>query len=471
MQTARANWLRHLEGQRGRWVVPDSASRLWDRSLEASSEDEIRAMQGERLRLLVHYAYECIPFYRRRFDRIGLVPKDIQTVDDLPRIPITTREEMAEDALAHPPWGTYTAIDDARWRERGWQTFATSGTTAQPRVFRYTELDRKLWAWLEARAMWAMGARPGRDSALVAFGYGPHVWLWGMHYGLDLMRIPKVTAGGMDSRSRVALIDRYKPTILACTPSFALFLGNLATEMGVDPQRSSVRLLFCAGEPGFSVPATRRRLEEMWGAELHDFYGCTEASPAPGGYTCSAASEHAESAHLHLTEDAQIWEAVDPRTLGPMENGRLGASVVTNLMSEASPQLRFLVGDYVSLRREECGCERTHLCATGGFRGRMDDILNIRGVTLFPSAIEDVLRNVPNISDEYQIEIRRESELDVLDLRVEARSAADDPAPIAADVAQRVLEACRVRPVVCVVPNGTLPRTEFKAKRVTDLRT
>lgn len=430
-------------------------------------------MQGEKLRLLVHYAYACIPFYRRRFDNIGLMPGDITSVDDLIHIPVTTREEMAADALERPPWGTYTAIDDRLWRERGWQTFSSSGTTAQPRVFRYTQLDRELWAWLTARAVWATGARNGGDSALLAFGYGPHVWLWGLHYGLNLARIPIVTAGGLDSRSRIKLIDRYQPTILACTPSYALYLGNLAVEMGVNPRQSSVRLLFCAGEPGFSVPATRRRLEEIWGAELHDFYGCTEASPTPGGYTCSAVRDQGAPAHPHLTEDAQIWEAIDPGSLETVEEGQLGASVVTNLMSESSPQLRFLVGDYVSLGRGECACGRTHVRAIGGFRGRVDDLLTVRGITLFPSAIEDVVRNISVISDEYHVEIRRERDLDVITLKVESlpTTSPSDHERLAEFVARQVLEACKVRPVVDILRPGTLPRTEFKAKRITDMRT
>jgi phenylacetate-CoA ligase len=136
--------------------------------------------------------------------------------------------------------------------------------------------------------MWAMGFRPGRDVALLAFGYGPHVWLWGVHYAFNLMGIPILTAGGLDTSARARFIDQYRPTILACTPSYALRLGTVMQEMGLDPAGSSVRYLFCAGEPGYSVPATRRRLEALWDAELHEFYGCTEAAPAAGGYACYA---------------------------------------------------------------------------------------------------------------------------------------------------------------------------------------
>src|SRR5262245_919783 len=189
---------------------------------------------------------------------------------------------MAVDIDASPPWGTFTAVDDTVWRNRGWQLFATSGSTGVPRVFRYTQLDREMWAWTDARALWAMGVRSGRDSALLASAYGPHVWLWGVHYALNLMQVPVINGGGLNAQTRARFIDRYHPTVLACTPSYALHLALVMREMGLDAGKSSVRLLMCAGEPGVSVPATRRRLEEVWNADLVECYGTTEASPSCG---------------------------------------------------------------------------------------------------------------------------------------------------------------------------------------------
>ena len=392
MADSRAVWLDTLEYFR-RDAERPASDRYWS-TLDTVSRDELRAIQDQKLSAVVRYVYDYIPFYRDKFDRLKLRPEEIQSVDDLHLIPLTTKAEMAEDVAKHPPWGTFTAVDDDRWRAAGWQTFATSGTTGQPRVFRYTELDRSLWAWGNARAMWAMGFRPGRDVALLAFGYGPHVWLWGVHYALNLMRIPMVTAGGLDTRTRARFIEQYKPTILACTPSYALYLASVMREMGIDPQTSSVRVLFCAGEPGFSVPATRRRLEEAWQADLHEFYGCTEAAPAAAGYTCTDAVARKDGpAATHLMADTHIWETVAPDTLRPVQRGQRGLSVVTNLFSEASPQLRFLVGDFTTLDARRCACGRTHDRAAGGFLGRADDMLNIRGVTLFPSAIECTSRN------------------------------------------------------------------------------
>lgn len=472
MRNVHEEWLEVIERHLAAPDGPDD-DQFWSRQLETLSQDEVRAIQTEKLRVAVRYCYERIPFYGRKFDEIGLGPEDIKSLDDLTLIPITTKQEMAKDIGETPPWGTYSAVDDRMWLEHGWQTFATSGTTGAPRLFRYTNFDRRVWAWANARAMWAMGFRPDRDVAMICFGYGPHVWLWGVHYGLNLMKIPIITAGGLDTSMRARFIDQYKPTILACTPSYALYLAHVMREMDLEPEESSIRYLFCAGEPGFSVPATRRRLEETWQAELHEFYGCTEAVPCAGGFTCAPVAGQKEGpAGTHLTEDLHIWELVDPETMAPVGDGETGISVVTNLMSEGSPQLRFLIGDFATFTRDSCECGRTHLRTESGFLGRADDMLNVRGVTVFPSSIEDAIRRVPRVGDEFEIVLTNERDLDVLTLRIEAQP--DVPGPDYEDLANRiereVRSRCELRAVVEVLKPGSLPPTELKARRVTDMR-
>jgi phenylacetate-CoA ligase len=472
MDERRAAWLSVIDEHRRSPDGPDD-DQYWCRSLDTASRDELRAIQDAKVGPAVRYAYDTIGLYRRKLDALGIAPDAIRTVDDLAALPVTTKHDMATDLELHPPWGSYTAVDDEVWLERGWQVFLTSGTTGSPRAFRYTAFDREIWAWADARAMYAMGFRPDRDVALVAFGYGPHVWLWGVHYALNLMGIPILTGGGLDTRMRARFIDQYRPTILACTPSYAMFLAGVMTELGIDPATSSVRYLFCAGEPGFAVPATRARLEAAWDAELHEFYGCTEAAPAAGGYTCAAVAADKEGpVSTHLMEDLQIWETVDPDTLAPVPAGQRGLSVVTNLCSESSPQLRFLVGDYTTLTAERCSCGRTHQRADGGFVGRADDMLNVRGVTLFPSAIEDAVRRVRHVGSEFQIDISTERNLDVLTIRVEPRPdlSADEHGDLAGLVEMEIVSRCELRPVVEVVAPGSLPPTEFKAKRVVDRR-
>lgn len=470
MQHSRRHWLETLERHRRAGTAPDH-SEYWSRSLDTASADECRAIQDDKLRAAVAYAYDCIPFYRRKFDTAGLHPSDIRSVDDLGLVPITTKHDMTADLAQHPPWGTYTAVDDRVWRERGWQTFMSSGTTVAPRVFRYTHADRDLWAWQNARALYAMGFRGGRDVAMPMFGYGPHVWLWGVHYALNLMGIPILTAGGLPTAMRAWLIASMRPTIIACTPPYALYLARVMTEMGIEPAGTSVRSLFCAGEPSLSVPATRARLERTWGADLHEFYGCTEAAPSAGAYSCAAAvADKTGPVATHLMDDTHIWEVVDPATHATLPDGERGVSVVTNLMSEASPQLRFLVGDYTTLVRDgPCACGRTHTRAWGGFAGRADDMLNVRGVTLFPACIEDAVRAVEGLGDEFAVEISRERDLDVLTVKVEARPGEDETG-VAAMVQREVQARCELRPDVSVLPMGTLPPPERKARRVTDFR-
>lgn len=472
MDERRASWLAAIDAHRRALDGPDD-DRYWCASLDTASRDELRAIQDAKVGPAVRYAYATIGLYRHKLDALGIDPETIRTVDDLAALPVTTKHDMAADLEAQQPWGTYTAVDDDVWRDRGWQVFLTSGTTGDPRAFRYTAFDRDVWAWADARAMHAMGFRAGRDVALVAFGYGPHVWLWGVHYALNLMGIPILTGGSLDSRMRARFVERYEPTILACTPSYAMYLAGVMNELGIDPASSSVRYLFCAGEPGFAVPATRARLEATWGAELHEFYGCTEAAPAAGGYTCSAVAADKEGpVSTHLMEDLQIWETVDADTLEPVGPGMRGLSVVTNLCSESSPQLRFLVGDYTTLTTEVCACGRTHQRAQGGFVGRADDMLNVRGVTLFPSAIEDAVRRVPHVGPEFQIDISTERDLDVLTVRIEPRSdlGSDRHAELAGLVEAEIISRCELRPVVEVLATGTLPPTQFKAKRVVDRR-
>ena len=471
MSDIRDEWIAMMQKYRLSPERPDN-EHFWCARLDTVPREELREIQSEKLRVAVRYVYECIPFYRRKFDAIGLKPGDIHSIDDLVLIPVTTKLEMAEDLEEHSPWGTYTALDDEMWLQRGWQIFASSGTTAQPRAFRYSQFDREMWMWTNARAMWAMGFRPGRDSACIAFGYGPHVWLWGVHYALNLMGIPIITAGGLDSSARVRFIEQYKPAILACTPSSALSLAGLMREQGLDPAASSIRYLFCAGEPGFSIPSTRKRLEETWQAELHEFYGCTEAAPSAGGYTCSAVAAQKDGVvSTHLMEDVQIWEVVD-ENMHALRDGNRGLTVVTNLCSEASPQLRFLVGDYTTLTHEPCACGRTHARAVGGMSGRADDMLNVRGVTLFPSSIEDVVRGIPMLGPEFAIVLTKEHDLDVLIVQVEAlpEVSTERYGAIADQVEREIRSSCELRAVIEVLPQGTLPPTQFKAKRVRDLR-
>jgi phenylacetate-CoA ligase len=332
-------------------------------------------------------------------------------------------------------------------------------------VFRYSQVDRERWAWANARALHASGIRPA-DCAFVCAGYGPHVFAWGVQAALAKMSVASIPGGGMTGEMRAGVVDRFRPTVLVCTPSYALHLGRIMETRGLDPRRSSVRTILVGGEPAAGIESTRRRLEDLWSARLVEFYGCTEASPHCGGYSCPASDAGPGPVTSHLMEDVQVWELVDPETGRPVPAGGRGLTVCTNLNSESSPQLRFLVGDYTVLDTSPCACGRTHERAVGAFAGRADDLINLRGIKLYPVQLEQAVRSVPGLGDEYEIVLATNPEgLDVMTARVEHA----DPS-VASAVATEIQARCEVRAAVEVLAPGTLPKTAFKARRIRETR-
>ncbi|MGO9697881.1 MAG: phenylacetate--CoA ligase family protein [Xanthobacteraceae bacterium] len=467
--TTRKMWLATLERfryDRDRAANPD----MWSPRLDAASRDELTAIQNEKLRAAVPFLFENSLFYRRRFERLGLLPSDFRSTDDLGKWPVVDKAEMMADATEHPPYGTYTTITDEVWAKRGWMMFSSSGSTGAPRVFRYTHVDREAWAWANARALLAMGFRQG-ETVFMMTGYGPHVWAWGVQYALEKMELPTIPGGGMDAKARANVILRFNPTILLCTPSYALHLGRLMQTMGYDPAATSVHTLFLAGEPALAVEPTKRRIENLWNARIVEFYGCTEASPHVGGYSCPAQQRESSPSATHLMEDIQVWEIVDPETRRTLPPGQRGLTVCTNLNSESSPQLRFLVGDYATLNTTRCACGRTHVRAIGSFAGRADDLITLRGIKMFPIQIENAVRALPGSSDEFEIVLSTDSSgLDIMTIRCEHSDHGHNGTILRQRIEEEIRSRCEVRVVAEVLAPGTLPKTEFKAQRVKDLR-
>ena len=466
--STRNSWLATLEKFKYDENVA-SDPRMWSPKLDGASRDELTAIQNEKLAVVTPFLYENSAFYRNRFDRLGLVPTDIATLEDLAKWPVVDKSEMSMDAEAWPPFGHYTTMTDEIWRRRGWMLFSTSGTTGIPRIFRYSHIDRELWAWSNARAMHAMGFTTS-DTVFMMTGYGPHVWAWGVQIGLAKMGISLIPGGGMNGTMRANMIHRYNPTILCCTPSYALYVGRVMQDMNLDPAASSVNKLFCAGEPSMAIDSTREKLEDLWSARMVEFYGCTEAAPQAGGYACSATGGE-DGYFLHLMEDLQVWETVDSNTLEPTPPGQRGLSVCTNLISESSPQLRFLVGDFTVLNKDNCSCGRNHVRAMGCFSGRADDLIILRGIKFFPTQIEKTVRAFPGLGDEFEILLtnRKEDGMDMMKVLVEHPDYGQT-----SSIEERLASAIRleieVRSDIEVVAPGTLHKTEFKAKRVTDKR-
>jgi phenylacetate-CoA ligase len=462
-ETTRRHWLDVLELDREDRSEPFSEA-FWSEK-DTWTRERIREVQDRKVAAVAPFLYENSDFYRRRFDRLGLAPTDIRNVDDLiGKWPVIDKQEMMDDIVANPPYGTYSACSDEVWSKRGWMLFSSSGSTGVPRVFRYSHIDRAFWEQANARALHSGGIRMG-DAAIPAVGFGPHVFAWGAQYTFAKMGLPVIPGGGLDGKARALLIDRFKPTVLVCTPSYALYLGRVMEEMGLDPGKSSIRALLSGGEPSTGVPSTRERIQDLWNARIIEFYGCTEVSPHCGGYSCRE-SQNTEHTFLHLLEDIQLWETVDPGSLRAVAKGERGLAVCTNLCSESSPQLRFLVGDYTTLDDTPCACGRRHLKAMGCFAGRADDLINLRGIKFLPSQIEQAVRAISGIGDEFQIKLdTRADGMDTMTVVIEHVDA-----EAAARVAAEIRTQCEVRADVEVLAPGTLPKTEFKARRVIDNR-
>ncbi len=466
-ESTRIKWLETLETWRDHLDAPGS-ERFWAPGYDDADRERLREIQNSKIAAVTPFLYENSPFDRARFDRLGLSPSDIQNLDDLVKWPVVEKSEMMADVQENPPYGGYTTVDDQLWQRRGWMLFSSSGTTGVPRPFRYTHHDREIWAWSNARALYAMGIRPG-DSALICSGYGPHVFAWTAQIGLARMGLPVIPGGGLDAAARFALIERFKPTILICTPSYALHLGRAMEEAGGDPGGSSIRLLFVGGEPAMGIPNTRERLETLWLARLAEFYGCTEAAPAAGGYSCTEVTNGGPAA-THFMEDMQYWELVTPDDFEPVPIGERGLTVCTNLASESAPQLRFLVGDYTQLSQDQCACGRHHARAIGGLAGRADDLINLRGIKMYPVQLEQAVREIDGIGDEYEIVLSKDAAgMDVMLVRVE-HGDFRNPQSIAEKLQGEIRTQCEIRAGVEVLQPGTLAKTVFKANRIRDCR-
>lgn len=450
-----------------------ATSTIWSPELECAPRARLAELQSEKVAAAFALLFQHSPFYRAKFEAAGLGPEAVRDVGDLTKVPVTRPEEWAADQASSPPWGTFSPLRQEDWLERGWMVFATSGTRADvPRAFRHTVFDRDMLTWQGARALYSMGARRG-DIALNCSTYGASVAYWGLHYALNHMGIPVISGSGATSKRRAFMIDRYRPTLLLSTPSYALALGREMADLGMSPKDSSIRLLVCAGEPGACVLATKRRLEQLWGAKVNDDFGCTEVAMSPLGYTCEAQVGRADRVDPHVMEDQYVVEVLDPTNWLPVASGARGTLVVSNLFSEAQPILRYAMGDWLSLDTSPCACGRTHARVVGGLQGRSDELLKINGLKFFPATLEDAVRGLPEVGDEFIVEITRHDDSDSIAVTVEPPSP---DAPLAALSEQRsrlkhaLKTALGIDVEVVAVGHGSLPRTTAKAKRIFDRR-
>jgi phenylacetate-CoA ligase len=435
-------------------------SRYWNEYLETMPREALDAYHLRRIRSLIKYAYETTPMYRKLYDQARVRPEDIRSLEDfVERVPTIDKPDLLAAQAVCPPHGDLLARAK---EEAARQVFMTSGSTGVPLQVPYHEYQILRNAEHVASLCWAVGVRPG-DSMYLAFNFGIFTAFWVAYVAAFRLGTYLISGGGVDTRTRIRQVLELKPTVLFSTPTYALHMAEVAREQGVDLASSTVRYVLVAGEPGGNIPSTRGAIEAAWGAKVYEFYGTSEAGALAQGCPVQG--------RMHVFEQ-EVFSLVLDEKGKPVANGQTGENVVTSYCQLTQPIIKFRTHDLVEVHYEPCECGRTWMYFQGGVLGRSDNMITVRGVNVFPAAVEALLAEVEGTSEHYELHVWREKGLDQLLVKVEAeRQVAPSAYDAVAARAQELLHhRVRVRIPVEVLPPGSLPRYELKAKRFFDHR-
>jgi phenylacetate-CoA ligase len=428
----------------------------FNRDIETSSREKLEQHQVARMQTLLREVLATNAFYGKKLRDAGFTDaRDFKSVADISRLPFTKKNELVESQDAHPPFGANLTFPVERYV----RLHQTSGTTGKP--LRWLD-TRESWDWW-ARCWGAVFCAAGlsaSDRIFFAFSFGPFIGFWAAWAGSEKIGALAISGGAQDSYQRLRSLIDLRATALCCTPSYALHLIEEARKHNIDLRESGVRRIVVAGEPGGSIPGTKARIEEGWNAQLYDHTGATEVGAH--GFTCIAQNG------VHLNEGEFLIEVLDPKTNQPANEGEL---IITNLDRVGSPIIRYRTGDHVRLNRATCECGRTFARMDGGIIGRIDQMFIIRGVNIFPSAIEAIVREFPQVT-EFAVDLYSVESMDEFEIKVEV---AGDPSTssgqaIVDALAREASTRLGLRVPVTLVAPDTLPRFELKAKRITDRR-
>ncbi|MEH6643458.1 phenylacetate--CoA ligase [Vreelandella glaciei] len=429
---------------------------IWD-EVETWPRERIEAFQLASLKKQLAYVGKNSDYYKKKFAEVGFDPDNFNSLEDLRKLPLTRKSDYVAGLAEDPPFGSFraVAVEDAA------RVHFSSGTTSRPAPVLWTQEDLERWADLYARYFYAQGLRSS-DVFHCMFGYSWFVGGLGASLAAQRLGCLVIPGGAVDTDRQIDTILEYKPRCVIGTPSFMAHVAEAALKRGIDLSTSSVELVCVGGEPGASIPGTRERIERQWGAKMFDCYGALECQPI--GW------ETALQIGPTLAEDFFYAEILDPETNEPVPDGTPGVLVLTHLDKQACPLVRWWTGDIVAFDTSVAPDGRTHTRLTGGVKGRGDDMLIVKGVNLFPSAVEDIVRAHPGTTNEYVIVINDEMKdphtgfLKRITLRVERVDSNDTQ--LEESLARQLREALNVRFDVEVLEADTLPRTVHKAKRV-----
>ena len=449
--------------------LPDPASRYWfPRRETMPAADREKAILA-RLQEVTRYAYARSPFYRRKWDAAGFHPDKLKSLEDFEdKVPVITKTDLREAQARAPMFGDYLCVPESEIHH----VHGTSGTTGRPTAFGISSGDWRAIANAHARIMWGMGTRPG-DTVFIAAIFSLYMGSWGTLAGSERLRCKSFPFGagapGMTARAAMWLAN-FKPQVFYGTPSFALHLAEVARAEGFEPRDFGLRLLFFSGEPGASVPGVRDRIRDAYNARVIDCGSMAEMSP----FMNVAGSEQSNEGML-CWQDVIYTEVCDPKTFRRVPYGQRGTPVYTHLERTSQPMIRLLSGDLTLWVNEPNPCGRTYPRLPNGIFGRIDDMITIRGENVYPSEIDAVLNEVPEYGGEHRIIITREHAMDELLVRVEAAPGVFERgtgavASMRSTTGQRLQKVLGLRAVIDIVPPGTFPRTDFKARRVVDDR-
>jgi phenylacetate-CoA ligase len=411
-----------------------------------------QAIQEQQLKRMSRMFDEILPtnqFYQKRFSTKG--HSDVDSMEMLLSLPFTTKSDLVEDQTLHPPFGTDLTFP----QERYIRIHQTSGTTGKPLYWLDTEESWYWWATCWKVIFESAGVQPG-DRIYFAFSFGPFIGFWAGWEGARMLGAMAIAGGGQSTAQRLKAIIDCRATAIVCTPTYALHMASEARKNGINlAKESAVKITIHAGEPGASIPSTKTMIESSWGAKCFDHPGATEVG---------AFAFECQSGAVHVNENEFIAEILDPNTGEAVSEGEKGELVVTNLGRIGSPVIRYRTGDLVQLSYQPCPCGRPFLRLQGGVLGRVDDMVVVRGVNVFPSAIENVMREFPEI-EEFRVEVFEKEAMNELRVILEPRSDQSSTGALPEQVRQRIRERIGLRPHVELVAPGTLPRFELKAKR------